>query len=56
MLKYVLDFHKLLRPDDPEVEFQCQRFHQYYDFCRCPLLRDPLNRNVSILLPCYYLL
>lgn len=47
--KYVLDFQKLLKPDDTEVEFKCQKFHQYYDFCRCPLLRNSLNPYVSIL-------
>ncbi|XP_022164020.1 uncharacterized protein LOC111029360 [Myzus persicae] len=41
--KYVLDFQKLLKPDDSEVEFKCQKFHQYYDYCRCPLLRNPSN-------------
>ncbi|XP_050533472.1 uncharacterized protein LOC126901186 [Daktulosphaira vitifoliae] len=41
--KNVLDFQKLLKPDDAEVEFKCQKFHQYYDFCRCPLIRDLSN-------------
>jgi len=50
--KYVLDFQKLLKPDDSEVEFKCQKFHQYYDYCRCPLLRNPSNPYVSILLFC----
>lgn len=47
--KYVLDFQKLLRPDDSEVELKCQKFHQYYEYCRCPLLRNSLNPHVSIL-------
>ncbi|KAE9540070.1 hypothetical protein AGLY_005322 [Aphis glycines] len=41
--KYVLDFQKLLKPDDSEVEFKYQKFHQYYDYCQCPLLRNPSN-------------
>jgi len=48
--KYVLDFQKLLKPDDSEVEFKYQKFHQYYDYCQCPLLRNPSNPSVSILL------
>lgn len=47
-LKYVLDFQKLLKPDDSEVEFKCVKFHDYYDYCRCPLLRNELNPFVSI--------
>lgn len=46
--KYVLDFLKLLRPDDAEVEFKCQKFHQYYEYCQCPLIRNSLNPYVSI--------
>lgn len=47
--KYLLDFQKLLKPDDTELEFKCEKFHKYYDFCRCPLLRDSMNPDVSIL-------
>lgn len=47
--KYLLDFEKLLRPDDINLEFKCQNFHNYYNYCRCPLLRDSMNCDVSIL-------
>ncbi|XP_050437296.1 uncharacterized protein LOC126843670 [Adelges cooleyi] len=41
--KYVLDFQKLMRPEDMEVEYKCQKFHYTYDYCRCPLIRDSLS-------------
>lgn len=46
--KYVLDFQKILNPDETELEIKCQKFHQYYEYCRCPLLRNSLYPYVSI--------
>ncbi|VVC45786.1 Hypothetical protein CINCED_3A017139 [Cinara cedri] len=41
--KFVLDFQKILKPNDSEVKFRYQKFHDCYDYCICPLLRDSLN-------------
>lgn len=46
--KYVFDFQKLLGPDDIEVEFRCQQFHQCYGYCPCPLFKTSLNPLVNI--------
>lgn len=49
MYKFVLDFQKILRPNDSEVQYRYNKFHDCYDYCSCPLLRDSLNPHVSII-------
>ncbi|XP_025410604.1 uncharacterized protein LOC112683682 isoform X2 [Sipha flava] len=39
-LKYVLEFQKILKPNDSEVEFKYAKFYDLYDYCQCPLLRN----------------
>lgn len=46
--KFLLDFQTILKHNDDEVKYKYQKFHDTYDFCVCPLLRDSLNTQVSI--------
>ncbi|XP_016663713.1 uncharacterized protein LOC100573372 isoform X2 [Acyrthosiphon pisum] len=41
--KYVWDFQTFLKPDDSDLESSCRTFFEFYDYCGCPLLRNPTN-------------
>lgn len=45
ILKYGIDFQKLIRPDDPSVEQRFQALHRSLGFCNCPLLRETRRSN-----------
>ncbi|XP_060873453.1 uncharacterized protein LOC132947228 isoform X2 [Metopolophium dirhodum] len=41
--KYILDFQKLLKPDDSQLQCRSQKTLKAYDYCQCPLIRNPAN-------------
>jgi len=50
--KYVWDFQAFLKPDDFYLKVLHGKLIQLGDYCPCPLLRNPANPNVSILVFC----
>jgi len=48
----MLEFQKLLKPDDDNIESNYQVFIQFNNFCSCPLLKSPTEFRVRALVYC----
>ncbi|VVC36172.1 Protein SirB1, N-terminal [Cinara cedri] len=41
--KFVLDLQRILKPENFKLQFRYEQFHNDYDYCQCPMLRDSVN-------------